>query len=191
MGGEDLLYLYTAMIQDEGNKSKFEKLYKAYRKIMFFEAKKILKDDYLAEDAVHQAFIKIINNLDKIDEKNCHKTKGFVVIIINRTSIDIYRKLKGIDTTSFDEMEFGIKDSGLSVEEIYEDKNENMVLKAILSLPQNYSSVIMLKYSHGYSNDEIAEILGISEINVRQRLTRGKKRLEQILKDWEVIYHGQ
>lgn len=35
---------------------------------MFKVAYTILKDNAFAEDAVQQAFIKIINNLDKIDE---------------------------------------------------------------------------------------------------------------------------
>jgi len=35
---------------------------------MFYVANSILKDEHLAEDAVHQAFIKIIENLNKINE---------------------------------------------------------------------------------------------------------------------------
>lgn len=41
---------------------------------MFYVAHSILKDEHLAEDAVHQAFIKIIDNLDKINEITCPKT---------------------------------------------------------------------------------------------------------------------
>jgi len=41
---------------------------------MFYVANSILKDEHLAEDAVHQAFIRIIESLDKINEIKCPKT---------------------------------------------------------------------------------------------------------------------
>lgn len=137
---------------------------------MFFLGNRILRDEYLAEDAIHQAFLRIIDNLDKIDKIDCHKTKGFVVIIVENIAIDFYRKRKREKTISFDEIEFYIKDI----------KNEsnliiNDVEEAILKLSINYSSVFRLKYSQGYSNREISEILKISEQNVRQRISRGKK----------------
>ncbi|NLY45557.1 MAG: sigma-70 family RNA polymerase sigma factor [Tissierella sp.] len=185
-----MLYIYTSMIYDEDDKPKFERLYNTYRKTMFFKAREILKDDYLAEDAVHLAFINIINNLDKIDEKNCHKTKGFIVIVTENVAIDMYRKLKPGSDISFDEIDYVIRDISPSVEEIYEYENENLIIKAILSLPKNYSSIMMLKYSHGYVDNEIAETLDITESNVRQRLSRGRKKLEEVLKEWEVDYHG-
>ncbi|SDL42701.1 RNA polymerase sigma-70 factor, ECF subfamily [Clostridium cochlearium] len=137
---------------------------------MFFLGNRILRDEYLAEDAIHQAFLRIIDNLDKIDKIDCHKTKGFVVIIVENIAIDFYRKRKREKTISFDEVEFYIKDI----------KNEsnliiNDVEEAILKLSINYSSVFRLKYSQGYSNREISEILKISEQNVRQRISMGKK----------------
>jgi len=58
---------------------------------MFYVAKAILHDDFLAEDAVHDAFIKIIRHLDKIDEIPSNKTKSFMVIVVERTSIAIYK----------------------------------------------------------------------------------------------------
>ena len=42
----------------------------------------IFKDHHLAEDAVNDAFIRIIDNLDKIDKIDCPQTKRFVVIIM-------------------------------------------------------------------------------------------------------------
>ena len=63
-----------------GGKSKFEELYYQYRKLMHWRAKQILNDDMLAEDAVHEAFIKIIRHMNKISEVKCNKTKCFVVI---------------------------------------------------------------------------------------------------------------
>ena len=41
--------------------------------------------------------------------------------------------------------------------------------------------MLRLKFSQGYTNEEISKILKISEGNVRQRISRGKKKLAEIL----------
>lgn len=51
------------MMDTQEEKSKFEELYYQYRKLMHWRAKQILTDDMLAEDAVHEAFIKIIRHM--------------------------------------------------------------------------------------------------------------------------------
>lgn len=70
-----MLSFYLSIIDTDQDKEKFEKLYTQYRRLMQYVAHDILKDDYLAEDAVHTAFIKIIANLNKIGDISCHKTK--------------------------------------------------------------------------------------------------------------------
>ena len=172
------------MIQSEENRSKFEEIYTRYRQTMFYLANRIVRDQYLAEDIVHQAFLKIMDNLDKINEINCHKTKGYIVVIVENLSIDFYRKRKRENNISFDEVEIYIED----------EKNDDSFImggieEAISKLPINYLSVLKLKFSHGYSNIEIAEILDISETNVRQRVSRGRKKLQEILdREESLIY---
>lgn len=171
-----MLLFYTAMIEAPKGKRKFEKLYLEYRQTMHCAAFRILQDAHEAEDAVHQAFLKIIGHLEKINENDCHKTKAFLVIVVENAAIDIYRRRKRESAVSFEEMEpvlAGNEDGGQS----------NAIIRAICRLPAAYSTVLRLKYSHGYENEEIAAILNISEENVRQRLSRGKKKLAQLLEE--------
>lgn len=170
------MIVYISMIESREDKRKFEKLYKKYKQMMFYIANKILRDIYLSEDVVHQAFIRIMNNLDKIEEVDSKKTKAFVVVIVENIAIDCYRKRKKENRVSFDEIEIYISD---------ETEKDNLILsdieEAILRIQTNYASVLRLKYAQGYSNKEISEILNISEENVRQRISRGKKKLQEIL----------
>lgn len=39
---------------------------------------------------MHDAFVKIIENLDKIQDIHCHTTKSFIVIIVRNHSINLY-----------------------------------------------------------------------------------------------------
>lgn len=61
---------------------------------MFCAANKILNNELEAEDAVHQAFVKIAENIDKVPNDLSAKTKSFVVTIVENTAIDRYRKLQ-------------------------------------------------------------------------------------------------
>ncbi|RRQ31312.1 RNA polymerase subunit sigma-24, partial [Clostridioides difficile] len=48
------MILYLNLLESENDISKFELLYNTYKKTMFYIANEILKDECLAEDAVHE-----------------------------------------------------------------------------------------------------------------------------------------
>ncbi len=172
------MFIYLSMIETEEDKSKFERLYLTYRQQMFFTANRILKDQYLAEDAVHLAFIRLIDNLEKINEEDCHKTKGFIVIVVEHIAIDLYNKRRKEDLISLDDNEFS------AMQHKKDDTHSDEGIEALIAdLPVNYSTVLRLKFSHGYNNFEISKILEISEENVRQRILRGKKHLSKLLSE--------
>lgn len=184
-----MLLIYLSMIENSEDKSKFEQIYMNYRQTMFYVANSILKDEHLAEDAVHQAFLRIIENLDKINDIKCPKTKGFIVIIVERAAIDIYRKRKRQYAIPFDEVISGIGEMAAEGDKNLDEIGNSSIAEAIAMLPINYSTVIKLKYSHGYTDKEIAKILSISEENVRKRITRGKKKLANILEEMRIDMH--
>ena len=86
------MLVYLQMIETPQQQSAFEEIYLAYRALMFHIANNILQNDEDAEDAVHNAFVVIAENIEKIEEPVCPKTKGYVVTIVESKAIDIYRK---------------------------------------------------------------------------------------------------
>lgn len=54
--------LYLQMLPSPSEKDKFEQIYTLYRGLMFYVARRILPGEADAEDAVHQAFVSIIEN---------------------------------------------------------------------------------------------------------------------------------
>lgn len=177
------MLIYLNLIETEEDKRKFEHIYLTYKQTMFYAANRILKNHHSSEDAVHQAFLRIVDNLDKINEADCHKTRAFLVVIVEHIAIDIYRKRKRENMISFDELEIYIADDTCPEDEVID-----LVSSAILKLPVNYSTVLRLKFSQGYNDSEIAEILDITQENVRQRISRAKKKLSDLLqKEGEYI----
>ena len=85
------------LIDSPEDKSRFEKMYNEYERLLFYVARKRLGDNHLAEDAVNEAFIRIIKNFDKIEEIICPRTKKYVVVIVRNVCADIYAKRHRID----------------------------------------------------------------------------------------------
>ena len=59
------------LIDSEEDRSKFEIIYKSYRNLMFYIAKIILGSDADAEDAVQEAFLRIIDRNTLIGNLTC------------------------------------------------------------------------------------------------------------------------
>lgn len=170
-----MLTLFLSMLETEEDKNKFTLLYEKYRKLMFYVANRILKDDGLSEDAVEQTFIKVIENLDRISEVECHKTKSYLVIMVRNCAINLYWQHKKHPTVPLDE------DMELPGEWSFAVEDEDEMTKAVAQLPVIYRDVLTLKYVQEYTNEEIAEMLEISEPTVRKRLERAKEKVRQFM----------
>lgn len=171
------MLFFLAMILNEPQRSKLEEVYHRHGPSMYKVALRILNDEHLAQDAVHEAFIRISKSLHKINEVNCNKTQAFVVIITRNISIDIYRRRKNRSGLPLEEIE-QFSDSGPSLEELVIDNTlfDAMVTK-VKELPDLYADIIALKYFYHYDYEEIALILNISVENARTRMYRAKQSL--------------
>lgn len=172
-----MLIFYLSLLDNDEEKSKFENLYYEYRSLMKYIAFGILKDDCLSEDAVHNAFLKLSGHLDKIDEINSDRTKGFIVKVVENISKDMYRKRKKDSEIPLDESIY------LSVSDDFSlaSFGIELIVSKIETLPSIYSDVLVMKYLHELSNKEIANILNIKESTLRKRLERAKILLAEIL----------
>lgn len=173
------MLIYLSMIEAPGDRSKFETIYKTYRQLMFYIANSILHDARDSEDVVHEAFLKIIEILDRIDAAECPQTKSLVVTVTERKAIDLYRRKRSKTFLPFQE-EFA-NTAGPSKADAFVTKHA--VAEAIASLPPKYREVLILKYSQGFSTEEVGEILSMSPENVKKTIQRARKKLAILLED--------
>lgn len=162
---------------------KIEILYEEYRTFMCREAFRILKDIQLAEDAVQQAFIKILRNLDKIDMKDTAKTRSFLNIICRNVAFDMYKRRARFMANS-DYIDIcGEDDDGVlgtlscPSNVVIENETYSDVIEAINELPDIYRDVIILEHFHNYSKKEIAKLLNVNYDTVKKRTERGRNLL--------------
>lgn len=176
------------MIDTPEDKRKFVVLYGKYRHLMMKTALDVLHDPYLAEDATHNAFVSLACNIDKVDESEEIPTKLYLVACARNAAIDLYRKRSSQmkSETMLDEVVE--KDSYAAY---IESDLENGILDILKNLPLKYRDVFMLKYVNHMENREIAEVCGILEGTVRQRIARGKVIIEQKIRQMEGKLDGE
>lgn len=176
-----MLMMYLSMVDTQEEKTKIEEIYIRYRKLMFVCANEILQNDFLAEDAVHDAFVKMTGHVKKIDDVNSNKTKHFVIVVVENAAKDIYRREKRREHENWEKLE----NAGCAFVAYHPAELEQPEI-AILKLPLKYQHVFRLKYICGYDYEEVAKILGITNSAVRKRISRGKEMLKGILEDMGV-----
>ena len=175
------MLVYLSLLEEDQDKSKFETLYLTYRQMMFRTANSILHDPQLAEDAVQQAFLRILGHMDKITSAECPQTKSFVVIIVRNIAINLYNSRRRHAVLSLDELEDWTPGDLSPAGAVEAQDDYERLAGLIASLPESYRGVLMLKYDNGYSTKEIAQMLELSEENVKKRIQRARTKLEQVM----------
>lgn len=171
------------MIIDTAEKKRdFVIIYEKYKLLMLKIARDVLKDDYLAEDAVHEAFIKIAYNMNHIHGIESVNTKRYLITISKNTAIDIYRSRKKRIKKEMYIDELGEGAGSLAY---IETDIDNEVLDVLKNLPVKYRDIFILKYSSYMSNSEISKFMDISEGTIRQRIARGKLLIKEEIEKLE------
>lgn len=166
-----------AMIDSPEDRSKFERLYYRCRSLMYHVAYQVLNNSQDAEDAVQSAFLKIAENMDKVDDPDSMKSTGFAVTITRNAAIDLYRKRSKENTVELtEEWVSGGEYSGMSA-----------LAGCMLKLPERQRTVLLLKYYYGYDNEEIAALLDLSAVNVARTVQRAKVKLRELCGEEEIL----
>lgn len=144
-----------------------EQIIKKYSPSMLKAAFSLLKSTDDAEDAVQEAFIKLITKAPEFE--NDEHRKAWLLRVTVNISKNMLKSAKR-------------KNLPLTEEIAYSEKSDG-VLPYVLSLDEKYRAVIHLYYYENYSIKEIGEIMSLSSATVGTRLARGRKMLGKLLKE--------
>jgi RNA polymerase sigma-70 factor (ECF subfamily) len=175
-----MLAICFAALVEESSRNKFTKMVEKYQRLMFCVARDILKDDYLAEDAVQEAFLKVAKNFSKVGDIDSGKTKFFLVVITKNTALDMLRKeLRRPDgnATRLDDLAENSVPVGT-----FNDIDAVDLGELIMTLPENLRSVLYLYGIYGYTFSEISNLMGLSIAAVKGRYYRARNTLAEMIK---------
>lgn len=136
-----------------------------------------------AEDVMQEAFLKAFTKIDTYEGKVSFGA-WLKKIVINR-SLDQLKKRK----VKFEELNEKIPDEEPDSVHISEINMERLK-KAIQLLPDGYRVVLSLHLLEGYDHEEIAQILGISNVSSRSQFLRAKLKLRQMVQKEELFEYN-
>lgn len=168
-----------------------DRLYSRYEQMMYKIAFTILNNRLDAEDAVHNAFLKIIQSsgLSAIEGLDASAEKSYIAIAAKNAAIDCFNSRK---KKSADNIELHFADKSVSPEEVvFTEMEVERVERAMLKLPSNDYKILYFSVVLGLENKEISARLNIKEGAVRQRIHRAKIKLKNILKKEEEFVHDK
>ncbi len=156
-------------------KPPVEALIKEYRNNLYAAAFSVCKNAQDAEDVVQDTFIQYWS-LKKEFESEQHIRAWLLRVAIN--------KAKNKNNTFFRRRAVPFEDYIQTL--TFESEESSELFEAVMNLPEKYRIVIHLFYYEDYSVKEIADILKLTQSNVKVRLSRGRLLLRDALKeDWE------
>ena len=179
-----LQFLLT--FSDESDHGKIEYIYNSYHDLMMrFAVSRFRYDgrpNFLldAEDAVQNAFMKIVRFIDRIDLSWGEKeVKNYCFTILSNEICKIFKE-NSENYENFEE--FCLEKEFNIIEELQIRDEYAEVVGAIEALDEKYSTTLYLFFCKEMTVNEIADMMGISPKTVYTRLARGKRLLIESLK---------
>ena len=167
------------VVQGPGNnrEERLNQMVWQYEKDLLRMCSIYLRDASLAQDAVQETFLRAYKNLSAFRGDSSEKT--WLIQIAMNVCKDFRKNAwyRFVDRcVSLDHLPIPYAPPSL----------ENTTLTAeIMRLPRKHMEVIMLYYYEDMTTREIAQVLGISQPAVSQRLNKAKSRLHDVLEGGE------
>ena len=158
---------------DEG---RFEALYEKYANDVLRVSYFYLGDRHQAEDVTQDVFVRLLTNAPDLEEG---KEKPWLLKVALNRCRDIWRAawVKRVVLGS------PAMELTPAPDRMDENLEKQALLESIRRLPAEFRDVILLHYYQGYGIAEISEMLHVPEGTISSRLSRGRKKLEDILKE--------
>lgn len=151
-------------------------LYETYAPQMMAVCYRYAQDQAEAQDMLQEGFVKVFQHLERYQDRG--SLEGWIRRIMVNTAIDHLRRRKKQQQDI--ELNEGIVDAGVS--DALDDLEAEFLMDLIQQLPDGYRAVFNMYAVEGYSHQEIAQQLGISEGTSRSQYTRARNQLQRLIK---------
>ena len=156
-------------------------LYQQYKPRLLNICKQYTKDDDVAEDLLHDAFVVIFTSLDRLE--NDDKLEAWMSSIVRNVGYH-YRQHADKEQTVLQQL---AKEKPETTEtDLIPDYDELQSLVTLL--PQGYQQVFRLSVFEGLSHQEISQLLGITPHSSSSQLSHAKRMLRQLIRQsWVLV----
>lgn len=163
-----------------GDDAALESIYRKYGGAVHFMARRVLRDDILAEDVVQEVFVSFWKSPQGFDPDR-GSLRTYLLTIAHRRAVDVVRseeaRTRREESSSPEDREPDIDDV------IWARSQSEKVRDAVATLAKDEREAISLAYFKGLSYVEVARTLDQPEGTVKSRIRSGMKKLAAALEE--------
>lgn len=168
-----------AALENDKQRNELAAFYEQYKNRFFNIAYSKLHNPEEAEDAVQEAFLRVVDNPNKFFEMSNQERVRFVDGIVRHVSVDIFKKKQKNNAVLIDDIGDDIMSGTISPEEKYiTDASADELVQFVLTLPESQRQALFMYIHEKLSYSEISKILGISEDLARKRVSNARKAIK-------------
>ncbi|MBQ4449605.1 MAG: sigma-70 family RNA polymerase sigma factor [Prevotella sp.] len=164
-----------------GDRQALSLLYTHYRPYLLNICKHYAKENSVAEDLLHDAFIVILTSLDKL--RDTDKLEAWMTTIVRNVGYHYWKHL--------DKEHTALKQMSGESQNITEGSimpDYELMQKLVAQLPKGYQQVFRLSVFEGLSHQEISRMLNIAPHSSSSQLLHAKRMLQKLIRQsWVVI----
>ena len=168
-------------VRQQADEAALAALVDQYAGALYRVAFSVLRNASDAEDAVQEAFLRVLRHRDQLDEVRDHRV--WLIRIVWNIVLDRKRRAKTRpETDDVAELARVLPSKGLSAEQVASAAQHHaQVLACVEQLPEKEREVLTLSAFDELSSVEISTVLGITESSVRSRLFRARNLMAGML----------
>ena len=157
-------------------------LYDRFGRVAYGLARRILRDDALAEDAVQESFLAVWRSAGRFMPERS-KASTWLLTLVHRRAVDLVRREERRRAEALDEREHAADVA--SDEAVWLRYERERVQAALARLPDQQREAIELAYYGGFTQSELSERLGQPLGTIKSRMFTGLGRLRELLTEPE------
>ncbi|MCA9823124.1 MAG: sigma-70 family RNA polymerase sigma factor [Dehalococcoidia bacterium] len=174
------------LLSKDGNLAAFNSLVERYQSQVYNLCYRLLGNRQAAEDAAQDAFLSAYRAIASVSGGSVRS--WLLRIAANQSKDELRRRNRKDQAYSLDQMfenldtPVEVPDSGRAPDDVALNRELARTLQqALLELPMEQRTAIVLADLHGYRYEEIARMTGTSQGTVKSRIHRGRTRLRDLL----------
>lgn len=168
----------------EKDAGALEALYDRYGRAAFSLARRILTEETLAQDVVQEVFLSLWRNAGRFDAGR-GTVATYLLSMTHHRAVDVVRREENLRRwrTSDEGLELEA-DPKVRVEDEVEASERRAEVRAALNeLPDAQREALLLAYFGGYTQREVAALVGVPLGTVKTRMAAGMRKMKEALRD--------
>ena len=161
-----------------------EALYDRYGRAAYSLARRILTEETLAQDVVQEVFLSLWRDARRFDAGR-GTVATYLLSMTHHRAVDVVRREENLRRwrTSDEGLELEPDPKARVEDEVEASERRAEVRAALAELPAAQREALLLAYFGGYTQREVAALVGVPLGTVKTRMAAGMRKMKEALQD--------